>query len=92
MRDIQCLCGNFILKSYSDSHKTKLRAAVLVFDEVGVAKAICRKCKMEHAVPIVLDEVLAKGIRQDLHKRKKLFVRKSVEPEVVSRKKVVDRS
>jgi len=86
MNDLVCLCGELIFKSYGDTGKTKVRSAVLVIEENGIAKAICRRCKLEHEVPLVLDEVLAKSLQSKVPERR-LVLRKSTLPEVVVRKK-----
>lgn len=59
---IECHCGEIILKSYGSV--TKLRSMLLVFDNNNVM-AKCRKCKSEHAIPIKI-EMMKKG-HPDLH-------------------------
>ena len=81
MEEIRCFCGELILKSYEDNGKTKLRSAILVFNDSGVAKAVCRRCKLEHEVPVALDPELRKSTPPPEESRK-LFIRKK-SPEVI---------
>lgn len=89
MDELRCFCGELILKSYSVNGKTKVRSKVLVFQE-GVAKAVCRRCGAEIDVPISLDGDLVKSLKEN-RATKRLVIRESVNPEIVVRKKVVDK-
>jgi len=87
--ELRCFCGELILKSYSDTHKTKIRSSILVIGEDGVTKAICRKCGLEHSVPLVLDFDLAKSLQEKSHEQR-TFLRKrfaeSSPPDVLVRR------
>jgi len=50
--EVICSCGSYILKSYGNG-TSKLRSMVVVIED-DMAKAVCRKCKKEHNLPITV--------------------------------------
>jgi len=88
MYDLRCLCGEFIVKSYSATGKTKIRSKV-IFVQDGVVKAVCRGCNLEHSIPLVFDDVLAKSLGHKSYSKRLTLKRDSNRDPVVVRKRLL---
>ncbi len=53
--ELECSCGQLILKSYSDG-TTKLRSKIVLFGNDGKSMAICRACSREVPIPVTLQK------------------------------------
>ncbi|MFH0957676.1 MAG: hypothetical protein V1897_03145 [Pseudomonadota bacterium] len=60
--ELQCTCGQLILKSYADG-TTKLRSKIVLFNDCGEGVAVCRSCGCEYPVPIRLQKTIKSDLK-----------------------------